>query len=241
MSKFTAVLPPLKNWIASSLAFWILHIVFRILLLFRNNPYGFPFVSKPDWYIFHAVTIDFMWIANVLLFFLLISAGIKILSQKFSLKLKDPNSIVFKVYCAFQGVLLLVTYFDQEVLRFLGSHLSFGLVDTYKDTSSISMFWDYAANDLSVPYLQFFVLALALPAAYGIYRLVKKINISVKGFAIAAAVFYLASFLFVNVIWTGTARMTKLRPVLGLVYNELFEGKKQEGLNAESVIPYKLT
>ena len=240
MSKFVAILLPLKNWIAVSLAFWAIHIVFRILLLFRNNPYGFPFVSKPDWYIFHAVTIDFMWIVNVLLFFLLIAAGIKILCKKFSLKLKDGHSTVFKAYCALQGVLLLVTYFDQEVLRFLGSHLSFGLVDTYKDTSSISMFWDYVANDLSVPYLQFFVLALALPVVYGIYRLIKRTSMPVPQFAIGMAIFYLTSFLFVYVIWTGNARMAKLRPVVTLVYNELFEGKKQEGLNAETVIPYKL-
>ena len=49
--KIVSRLEPSKNLIFISLAFWVSHIVLRILLLFRNNPYGFPFVSKPDWYI----------------------------------------------------------------------------------------------------------------------------------------------------------------------------------------------
>ena len=46
---------PFQKLVLISLAAWAMHIILRVLLLFRNNPYGFPFVSKPDWFIFHAV------------------------------------------------------------------------------------------------------------------------------------------------------------------------------------------
>ena len=64
--KIAEYLPPMQKWIVLSLAFWVSHIILRVLLLFRENPYGFPFVSKPDWYIFHAVCIDFLWISKSL-------------------------------------------------------------------------------------------------------------------------------------------------------------------------------
>ena len=70
--KLGRALSPFQNLVLISLAAWGVHILLRVLLLFRNNPYGFPFVSKPDWFIFHAVCIDFMWIVNALVVFLVL-------------------------------------------------------------------------------------------------------------------------------------------------------------------------
>ena len=128
--------------------------------------------------------------------------------------------------------------------RFLGGHLTFGLVDTYKDTSSIIVFYDYVANDLSVPYLQFVVLALMLPLTYGVYRLLCKWYRPSDGFyvkksVIAMIIFYIASYLFVYFIWTGNARMTKLRPVVSLIYNDLFVAKKIVGLTDAELGNYR--
>ena len=73
----------LERLLLVSLAVWCVHIVLRVLLLFRANPYGFPFVSKPDWFIFHAVCIDFLWIINSLIVFLLLGVLLnKILNKK---------------------------------------------------------------------------------------------------------------------------------------------------------------
>lgn len=229
IKKLSSALAPYKSLVYISLAAWVSHIVLRVLLLFRNNPYGFPFVSKPDWYIFHAVTIDFIWICNALLIFLFIGALLN--------KTKCSKAIV-SIYSIFHAVLLPVTILDQEVQRFLGSHLSFGLANTYKDASSVIMFWDYVANDNSVPFLQFFVLALIIPFTYGIYRLLKKGNWSIKKVAIGMVIFYVMSYLFINVIWTGNARMTKLRPVVSLVYNELFASDKKAGFSEKDVAIY---
>lgn len=238
LKKTVASLAPFQNLVLISLAAWAMHILLRVMLLFRNNPYGFPFVSKPDWFIFHAVCLDFLWICNALVVFVVVGALLaKIIGGQSNKATRA--AIVVKIttilYATFHAVILPFTLLDNEVQRFLGGHLSFGLVDTYKDTSSIAMFYDYVANDLSVPYLQFVVLALMLPATYGIYRLLCKGYRPCEGFyvkksVITMIIFYIASYLFIYVIWTGNSRMTKLRPVVSLVYNDLFVAKKVEGL-----------
>ncbi len=240
--KIAGALSPWKGLLFIALAFWVSHVFLRILLLFRSNPYGFPFVSKPDWYIFHAVCLDFMWIFDSLVVFVLLAFSFQVFRVKV-LKREKPRShrLSTALFAVFHSAVLLATLLDHEVLRFLGSHLSFGLVNTYKDTSSILMFWDYVANDLSVPFLQFFVLALILPATYGVYRLLRRVLLphSMKVPVIALALFYAASYSFVYVIWTGNARMTKLRPVVSLVYNDLFFPKTAAALDSIQIVPFK--
>lgn len=256
IQKIAKFLEPSKNLVLISLAFWVTHILLRVMLLFRSNPYGFPFVSKPDWFIFHAVCIDFMWICNALVVFMVLGGiATKIASSKCAdLRSADSRSAtpaiqkVAKVttiaYTVFHSVILLFTLLDNEVMRFLGGHLSFGLMDTYKDTSSIAMFYDYVANDLSVPYLQFVVLVLMLPLTYGLYKLLYKHyrtpdGLRMKKSVIAMVIFYIASYLFVYFIWTGNARMAKLRPVVSLVYNDLFVTKKVAGLTEKELATYR--
>ena len=258
-SRLGRVLAPFQSIILISLAVWVVHIVLRVLLLFRSNPYGFPFVSKPDWFIFHAVCIDFMWIVNALVVFIVLGALVALLVSKIKPDSKPAvGQKVAKVtavfYAVFHSAILLLTLLDNETQRFLGGHLTFGLVDTYKDTSSIIVFYDYVANDLSVPYLQFVVLLLMLPAAYGLYRLFCKWyrprtvgadsscenRFYVKKSVIAMLVFYIASYLFVYFIWTGNARMTKLRPVVSLIYRDLFESKTAQGLSEADLSTYRM-
>lgn len=238
--KVAASIAPFQKLVLISLAAWLTHIVLRVLLLFRSNPYGFPFVSKPDWFIFHAVCIDFLWIVNALVVFLILGGIVYRVSAGKAIVAKVATII----YAIFHTAILLLTLLDNETQRFLGGHLTFGLVDTYKDTSSIIVFYDYVANDLSVPYLQFVVLALMLPLTYGIYRLLCKWyrpndGFYVKKSVIAMLVFYIASYLFVYFIWTGNARMTKLRPVVSLIYNDLFVAKKTVGLTDADLGNYR--
>jgi len=239
---------PLQKLVLISLAAWVTHIILRLLLLFRNNPYGFPFVSKPDWFIFHAVCIDFMWIVNALVIFLIIGAiTIKIasLAQKDKAKNVAVKTLT-TLYAVFHGVILLLTLLDNETHRFLGGHLTFGLVDTYKDASSIIVFYDYVANDLSVPYLQFVVLVLMLPFTYAVYRLLCKWYSPTNSFyvrksVIAMVIFYIASYSYVYFIWTGSSRMTKLRPVVSLIYNDLFVAKNNNGLAESNLDAYRVS
>lgn len=258
--KVAPYLTPLQKLIPLSLAFWFSHIILRVLLIFRANPYGFPFVSKPDWYIFHAVGLDFLWIFNSLAVFLLLFSIVKIFRSFIASRPSNPpskrvlssESICIIVFALFHSAILPLTILDNEVQRFLGSHLSFGIFNTYSDISSVKMFWDYVANDYSLPFLQFFLLALILPLTYVVYRLLHSLitkpsttartasNNYVKKTAIAISIFYIISFLFVHYIWTGNARMAKLKPVVSLVYGEVFSPKKNVGITEAEISKYKI-
>jgi len=222
-----------RNLVFLSLSFWIAHIILRVLLLFRSNPYGFPFVSKPDWYIFHAVCLDFIWICKTLVVFLVIAGILKAIKPQ-----KNFSGTLIRVYAVFQYLLFDLTLFDNEVQRFLGCHLTFGIANTYKDTSSLVMLWDYVANDYSIPFLQFILPFAIIPFVFCIYKLLnKKAAGKTSAISIGMVAFFIMSALFINVIWTGNARMTKLRPVVTLVYNEIFSDSHQ-GLSQDEVKKY---
>ncbi len=238
--KLQTIFAPAKKLVYFTLATWIAHIILRVLLLFRSNAYGFPFVSKPDWYIFHAVCLDFMWIVNSLVIFAIIGAVLQPILKKITTKVSG-HGIGLTLFCIFHGVVLMLTIMDHELLRFMGCHLTFGLFNTYKDISSVSMFWDYSANDRSIPYLQFILWATIIPFTYGVYRLLQcKFAGLGKKSLIAMAFFYLASYLYVYVIWTGNARMTKLRPLVSNLYREAFAQDKSEGLAGQQLTDYAL-
>lgn len=240
VEKIASYLSPFKRLLFISLAAWIIHACLRAFLLFRVNPYGFPFVSKPDWYIFHAICFDFIWICNALVIFAIIGGALNRLTNGKKINLKI-STIVTVIYAAFHSVLLFLTYLDHELLRFLGCHLSIGLVSTYKDTSSVMMFGDYSANDNSIPFIHFFIFALLLPATYGVYRFIKSRKFSLKKCIISMLCFYVASYAFVNFIWTGNARATKLRPVIALLYNEIFESHKKNEISNEQLQQFAKT
>lgn len=242
LEKIKAILGPLKSLVWISLAAWVTHVILRVLFLFRNDPYGFPFVSKPDWYIFHAVCIDFLWICNALVIFTAIAGLLYFLINR---KGEGKGGIVIKttviLYAVFHSLIFVFTLLDDEMQRFLGSHISYGLLNTYKDTSSLAMLWDYVENDLCVPYLQFFVLALMIPFTYGVYRLLKWKAISVKKTLIGMLIFYVASYLFIYFIWTGNARMTKLRPIVSIAWNEIVLRSHNEPLSEKNLAQYATT
>jgi phosphoglycerol transferase MdoB-like AlkP superfamily enzyme len=219
-----------RSLIPVALAYWIVHIILRILILFRNDPYGLPFVNKPDWYIFHAATWDYIWIVNSLLAFIALATILK-------------PSIVKYAFIAFHSIILLLTYIDHETQRFLGSHISFSLMDTYKDPSSVEMFWDYFAYDQSIPFLQVAVCLLAPPAVYFLHKFLSSYfgkKITLRNFFIGGAVFYLCSWLFLNVIWTGNARHKKLKPAVSLIYDEFTVSyKKEKPLSDENILEYR--
>ena len=213
-----------------SLAFWLVHALLRFLLLFRLDPYGIPFVNKPDWYIFHALTLDYVWILNLAFAWMLGAFALKPASRL--------RRTLLPSYAGVHGLMLLLTLLDQEVQRFLGMHLTFGLADTYKDVSSLRMFVDYVRMDQSVPYLQFVLVLGLLPLVYACFRLLLRLfpessSSRLGRLAFGAVLFYGASCLFLHVIWTGAARLHKLAPVVTLIGQEL--EKIGEGVGSDTV------
>ncbi|MDR1811807.1 MAG: sulfatase-like hydrolase/transferase [Candidatus Fibromonas sp.] len=224
MSFFAKVPAIAKALLPFALASWAVHAVLRVLLLFRNDPFGIPFVNKPDWYVFHAIAWDYMWIAA--------SFAIWVIFVR--------SKIAFVI---FHVIILLLTYLDQETQRFLGSHVSLALMDTYKDPSSVVMFWDYFAYDQSVPFLQVAVLLLMFPALYFLNRLLSRYfgkKTSFRIFFTGGAIFYLCCWLFLNVIWTGGFRLKKLTPVVNLIYSEAanFSKYQVKHLSEEEILEY---
>lgn len=238
IKKVLSYVSPFRSLVYVSLAAWVTHIILRVLLLFRSNPYGFPFVSKPDWYIFHAICIDFIWICKALIVFFIAGIAIKAIPfGKATGKFAWIN-ICPKIYGIFHGLIIFLQAFDHEMQRFLGCHMSFGIANTYKDGSSLLMLWDYVGNDLSIPYLQVFLLFTMFPFTYFAYRFLKRREIAGKKTIIAMVVFYIASSLFVNVIWTGNARMAKLKPMVSIIYEEIFSGNSKKSMEGEVLASY---
>ena len=208
--------------IAAVLAFWAAHGLLRFVILFRNNPYGIPFVAKPDWYIFHALCIDYIWIAEMAVPFLLLALFLPV-----SAKLRR---FVLPVFCVLQAIILPFTLLDHEIQRFLGTHFSISLLNTYKDASSLSILPDYVSSDQSIPYLQWVLLVGIIPLAFFLFKLIRKgffrcnVRVSLlRAWLIGCIAFFGFSELFLNVIWKGTNRMRKLQPVVEIVVKDLRE------------------
>ena len=205
----------------------------RVLLLFRNDPFGIPFVNKPDWYIFHAVAWDYMWIAASFAVWVVVWAIAK--GERYA-------KITF---ITFHAIILFLTYLDHEIQRFLGSHVSLALMDAYKDPSSIEMFWVYFAYDQSIPFLQVAVLLLMPPILYFLNKLFSRYlgkKTSLRNFFIGGAVFYLCCWLFLHVIWTGGFRLKKLTPAVNLIYKEIVNFAQKgnnTSLNEEEILEYQ--
>lgn len=224
-SRKEVFLQQMGRLVPMALAFGCLHGLLRVLLLFRLDPFGVAFVNKPDWYIFHALSLDYMWIGESLAL-----AGFMVWIMG-----KWPRwaRAVVPAFAALHGVLLYITLLDHEIQRFLGMHISWTLLDTYKDTSSVRMFTDYVSMDQSIPYLQYFLLILFIPFALGLFRVFRRWLAphwpQKAGRQLMLAVgIYILCWLFIHVIWTGGARLRKLAPVVQVVAQE-WQTMRQSG------------
>src|SRR5262245_38937560 len=107
------------------LAVWLVHALLRAAVLLRKDPFGFAFVNKPDWYIFHAFAIAALWILGYSLPFLLalILAG----------AWDKPRLArwTFALLGIFHSLILGFTVADHEMMRFMGLHLDPSLLGTY--------------------------------------------------------------------------------------------------------------
>jgi hypothetical protein len=130
-------------WLNPALAFllavWVTHAILRLFVLFRKDAFGFPFVGKPDWYIFHAVSIDALWIALWSLPFLIVlilcgAAG-----------WRRAGRTVFFLLGLLHAVVLVFTVADHETMRFMGMHLDLSLLSTYGNPAICLMSCCWAA------------------------------------------------------------------------------------------------
>jgi hypothetical protein len=195
-------LNPALAWL---LAVWSIHAVLRTFMLFRNDSYGFPIVGKPDWYIFHAFCVDWLWIGGWSLPFLAIAAAAGALGKARAAQ----GSLA--ALMAFHVVMLPFTVIDHETMRFLGMHLDLSLLSTYGNVASIREVFKFVASDESVRYLPYVLVFGCVPAAFGAYAFLKRRRWAASprlGRApLVLAGIALFAWVFLNLIWTGGFRL----------------------------------
>lgn len=185
------------------------HAVLRIALLFRADAHGEPFVGKVDWYLFHAIAIDWLWIS-------LYSAPLLVACAL------SPR--LYRLWAAvlvgLHSLLLVATVVDHESLRFWGMHADGSFVGTYGNWAGIRAALVYLSDDRSIRYLPLLLLFGAVPLPLGLWRWFLRhfewpsgplLN---RNAFVACAATSFCAWLFVNVLWTGGFRMQKLRPVV---------------------------
>jgi len=199
------------------LAVWVTHAVLRVFLIFRDDAYGYPFVGKPDWYIFHAVCIDLLWIADYSLPFLLALAAAG------AMGMRRIARWIFAALAAFHSVLLLFTVVDHETMRFLGMHLDLTLLSTYGNASALREVVKFVASDESVRYLPYLLFLGCIPFSLLLFgwfgrrfawASMPRLGPAVPLVMAAGAAL---AYVFLNHVWTGGFRMAKLRPFTATV------------------------
>ncbi len=189
------------------------HTILRLFQLSRVDAFGKPFVGKVEWYIFHAISIDFRWIVWSTLPFILLA-----LFKKFK-----HSSALITTYLCLHGIIMLLTVADNETYRFLGGHGSFNLINTYGNAASMKETVLFLFEDASIPFLPFVLLFGAIP----LFHLIKKqLDRTTQGFStkrmlIVFAILFSVFYLFNEVIWRGGNREHKLRPIVVTLWKEI--------------------
>ncbi|MBW8887589.1 MAG: sulfatase-like hydrolase/transferase [Fibrobacteres bacterium] len=211
-----AGLNPALAWLA---AVWAVHALLRVIVLFRRDAYGFPFVGKPDWYVVHAFCIDWIWILEWSLPWLILA----LLGAAFGKP--RVSRTAWWILVVFHSLLLPFTVLDHETMRFLGMHLDLSLLATYGNVASTREVFKFIASDLSVPYLPYLLFFGSIPAALAFYSFLRK-RAWVRAEALGRAPWVMAAlaalaFVFINFVWTGGFRMLKLRPFIATLVEGL--------------------
>ncbi|MBF0432767.1 MAG: sulfatase-like hydrolase/transferase [Fibrobacteria bacterium] len=201
---------------------WLVHGVLRIFLLFRNDSYGVPFVGKPDWYIFHALAIDVIWILHysLPLLLLILFAG--------HFRHLRFQKILLGVLIILHSFILIVTLIDHETYRLLGGHLSPNLWFTYGNATSIGEIFLYLQLDKSVTYLPYVLLFGCVPLSLLVFYTGKQFFSWMNGRG--KGIYVISGFLLVYILsqtylglWSGGFRMKKLKPVVNVWIDDLLK------------------
>lgn len=202
-------------------AFWGVHGVLRIFVLSRHNAFGLPFVSKFDWYIFHALAIDFLWLFPLAIP-LFVLGFIARHTQK-----KRWFDFVFYGYFWLNMLLVILALIDHEVMRFMGMHLTPSLLKTYGNESAIREVLVMIMQDQSVPGLPLVLLGGIIPLTLLFYALIRKwVRTPIRSLVVILLMGSLF-WLYKDVLWKGGHRERKLAPVIQTFAKD-FRGKPLE-------------
>jgi len=217
--------------LAYFIAIWLTHAILRCFHLGRVNAFGFPLVSKFDWYIFHAFAIDYLWIAATTTPLLLIGIGNDYFKRKVLYR------FTLGVYFIFHSLVLLGTVFDHETYRFLGGHLSLNLIQTFGNSASVSMLFKYVSQDLSIKYLPYVLFLGSVPLSFLLFAFINKHLKKLRRVTIFLLCLGVSFWVFKNILWRGGFRERKLKPLIFIAYDNL-SNKETSSLSPETFKQY---
>ncbi|MFC1585528.1 LTA synthase family protein [Fibrobacterota bacterium] len=196
-------------------AVWLTHGLLRFFHLVRNDAYGFPIVAKLDWYIFHAIAIDFLWI--LLLTFPLLAAGLVWGKRGWV-------TWLFWMYVVLHSLVLLGTVVNHETYRFLGGHLNFNLLGTFGNKTSINEVFNYVAQDQTWRYFPYVLFYSSIPCSLIFFWLISKWFTSRMKTSMAVFLMGILCWAYPN-IWGGGFREKKLAPLVSLIMENILKEK----------------
>ena len=186
-------------------------VALQLALFLRNTPYGIPYVLDLSNYLPHALFYSCYGISLVSVPMLFVAA---IGRQRVRLW-------VFWVYVMVLAVTLIVTQIDNEILRFLGMHLSIDYIFTYTTVSGIPLSIHHAIRDdvggsygavfLFLVPLIFFVLSTVI---------IRRVNIKIPRRIVVVAtvvvglVFVVVPFFLRTSLFGSKNRQYKVAPVV---------------------------
>lgn len=201
-----------------------LQLALRLVWLARPDPFGQPLVGKVDWYLPHAAALDATqagWLALWPTVLLVVTLGLGL----------DPARAT-RLAAGLLALLLTVAValgvFDQEMMRFTGTHLSFEFLRTYWSGAAAAEVPRLLADDEGGAYLP--LVLLGVGTLGGLFAMVR---IALRPFpeptstlvrpwrTIGFAAWLVIGWLWVRVIWPGEPREWRLATPLALARLEL--------------------
>lgn len=181
-----------------------------MLVLGRSDAFGHDFVGKFHWYIFHAWCFDAKWIAI---------GSLPFLAHAVFWGKRAPRWASFSLWALVVAhcALLMATAADHELQRFLGSHLTPSVFETYGNLSSFREIPNFFANDKSIPYLPMLLFCGAPVAAVCLWKYLEHrqwVAMRAQRWFAALCLFALVGWIYTDFAWTGGNRAKKLAPVI---------------------------
>jgi arylsulfatase A-like enzyme len=208
---------PLGRIVSWSISVWCIHAILRFLVLARVDAFGHAFVGKLHWYLFHAWCFDAKWIAI---------GALPFLAHAWFWEKRSPRyaNMALWVLVVVHSALLMATVADHELQRFLGSHLTPSVLETYGNTAAVREVPNFFGSDQSIPYLPM-VLFWGVPfLVIGLWKGIESRGwIGPRPWRAAAwfAGFALVGWIYTDIAWKGGNRAAKLAPVVEVWWKAL--------------------
>ena len=208
---------------------WAVLALLRAAWLGRPDPFGQPLVGKFDWFFFHAAAYDAQQAAVLTgpgAALLLLASG---LANQAHFPLARRRSVLLAAWLTglLSAAVVVLAQADFEVMRFVGTHLTWSLASTYTGPTLVRELPRLLSEDAGGPYVGAALLVIAVVGQLWLQRRAWRNRSASPGRAAGLAPIWVlasaagAGWLLTHVVWPGDARAWRLVPVLSLIQTSL--------------------